>query len=721
MASVTGNFLDGFETYDVGASSDALLLSGVYAELISGGSSESVGTPAWGPRSGLQSLHVAATTFAGGAGVRKALDDSYDELMLSVAFSCSRLPQSNGYTGIVTFRDAANDPSWTLGITTTGQLVVIAGDVNGAVLATSAGPVIRAQTWQWIEIYTHFADGDCIIYVDDEDTAIINTTALAFLETTCAQFVLGRLRGGAGGGAAPDCYFDDLWARKLEVADTPDFKGDIAVATLYPNADTTTAGWEAYPRKKLGTGILDTRANNNSGVTIAQSTGFDLGSGDYTLEGFVRFDVLPTGAEAHAIFGKWVETGNLRSYQLIMCGPSLNDGQLVFRISTDGLAGSVQNLLTWPWTPQADVWYFLTVERVAGETTLYIDGIAQGLTVPDVNTYATVSAAFAIACEISSGTSPKANSRINGFSDELRITKGVYRYDGDFTPPTEPFPTNTTDDPLFADVELLAQWDNGIVDSSLNGRALTARNGAVQNTPDDGAFAYQTINNVPPRDDTFIEAQLTRASSVLAFAADPTNTQTVVLGTETYTFKTVLAVAYDVLIGATAEDSIENLVAAINNDAGEGTLYGTGTLPNDDAFAEKRPLAVLEAFAILAGTAGNAIVTTTTVTSAAWSGATLAGGADIPGPSQFELQRLPYDVTEVFAVGIFTRGYKTSAGTVKMTTAFVGPQGGETLGDEVSLSTNPTFHQDVFIEDPDGGPLSPSTIISAKVKVNRTE
>lgn len=721
MPAVTGNFLDGFETYNEGADSDALLLSGVYAELISGGASESVTAPAWGARTGLQCLSVTATTFASGAGVRRVMDDIYDEQMVSIAFSCNRLPLANDYTSIITFRDASNDPAFSLVVTSTGQLNVVAGDVNGTVLTSTPGPVIRAQTWHWIEFYVHLGDGDFILYIDDEDTAAINVTGLVFSETTAAQYVIGRLRGGSGGGAAPSCYFDDLWVRKLEVADTPDFKGDIAIATLYPNADTAEAGWTPFPRQKLGVGILDTRANNNSGVTIAQSTGFDLGSDDYTIEGFVRFDVLPVGAEAHAIFGKWVETGNLRSYQLIMCGPSLNDGQLVFRISTDGLAGSVQNLLTWPWTPLPDVWYFLTVERVAGETTLYIDGIAQGLAVPDVNTYATVSAAFAIACEISTGTTVKANSRINGFSDELRFTKGVYRYDGDFTPPTVPFPTNTTDDPLFADVQLLAQWDNGIVDSSLNGRALTARNGAVQETPNDGDFAYQTINNVPPRDDTFIEAELTRAESQLAFAANPSNTQTVVLGATTYTFKTVLAVADDVLIGATAEDSIENLIAAINQDAGEGTLYGTGTIANADAFAEKRPGAVMEAFAILAGVAGNTIATTTTVGSAAWSGATLAGGADIPDPSEFDLQRLPYDVTEVHAVGIFTRGYKTAAGTVKMITSFVGPQGGDSDGAEVSLSTNPTFHQDVFIEDPDGGPLTPSTIISAKIKVNRTE
>lgn len=722
MSAVAGHFLDGFETYGTGAASNALLLSGVYAELIGGnGSAEQVAVPAWGPRSGLQCLNVNFTTSPNGAGVRKVLDTSYAELMVSFAYSCSRLPSENGYTGIFQFRTGANVAIATLVLQSTGRLALMSGDVTGTVMVQSAAPVVRTQAWQWFELYVDLANGIFKLFVDNEDVPVIDATGLTFTASSTAQVVLLKNRGGAGGGSNPNGYMDDLWIRKLETPGLPDFKGDISVATLYTNADTDNAGWEPHYRKKLGTGIIDTRAATNACVSAAQSPDFNLGSGDFTLEGFVRFSALPTGSNIASIWSKWIETGNLRSYQLMKCGPSLNAGALVFRISTDGTAGSVQNIIAWPWEPEIDEWHFLTIERVAGETTLYIDGIAQGLASADVNTYATISAPFAIHAQMSGTSTALVNTGLNGFGDELRVTVGAYRYDGDFTPPVAPFPTTLGGDPLFANVAILGQWDNGVVDSSLHARSLTARNGAVQNTPDDGQFAFQTIDNVPPRDDTFVQASLTRASGQLIFGANPAAATAVVLGADTYTFVAALVSAYDVLIGADAEESINNLIAAINGDAGEGTIYGTGTLPNNDIFGEKRPSSVMEAYAIVAGTAGNALASTTTVASASWSAATLLGGVDIPGPSDFEFQRLPYDATEVFAVGLMTRGYKTAAGTVKMRSSLIGPQGGVSDGAETALTTNPTFHQDVFTTDPDGGPLTPSTIVSAKIRLDRTE
>lgn len=54
--------------------------------------------------------------------------------------------------------------------------------------------------------------------------------------------------------------------------------------------------------------------------------------------------------------------------------------------------------------------------------------------------------------------------------------------------------------------------------------------------------------------------------SILLLGTVPTNTNTVVIGAETYTFKTVPAAAKDVLIGASALLSIANLVAKITSE-----------------------------------------------------------------------------------------------------------------------------------------------------------
>ncbi len=83
----------------------------------------------------------------------------------------------------------------------------------------------------------------------------------------------------------------------------------------------------------------------------------------------------------------------------------------------------------------------------------------------------------------------------------------------------------------------------------------------------------------------------TKGTASIIVSANPSNLDTVTIGltgfTQVYTFKSVLASAYDVLIGATAADTAENLRrclwdgnAARSDGTGEGTLYGTGTAAN---------------------------------------------------------------------------------------------------------------------------------------------
>ena len=74
------------------------------------------------------------------------------------------------------------------------------------------------------------------------------------------------------------------------------------------------------------------------------------------------------------------------------------------------------------------------------------------------------------------------------------------------------------------------------------------------------------------------------ATAYLLFQAQPNNGDMVTVGSVTYTFKTVLVSQFDVLIGATAQGSASNFLAALTTDAGqqtnEGTLYGINTTAN---------------------------------------------------------------------------------------------------------------------------------------------
>lgn len=116
------------------------------------------------------------------------------------------------------------------------------------------------------------------------------------------------------------------------------------------------------------------------------------------------------------------------------------------------------------------------------------------------------------------------------------------------------------------------------------------------------------------------------ASGALSFNGNVVDAETVTIGATVYRYVTVLAQAYDVLIGGTASQTILNHIAAVNGAAGEGTVYGTGTVAHPSVTASSVP-GKMNVTAKVAGPAGNAIATTSTSVTATWGAATLQGGA----------------------------------------------------------------------------------------------
>ena len=123
------------------------------------------------------------------------------------------------------------------------------------------------------------------------------------------------------------------------------------------------------------------------------------------------------------------------------------------------------------------------------------------------------------------------------------------------------------------------------------------------------------------------------ASSTLSAIGNPANNDTVTVGATAYKFVTALSgAANEVLIGANSSSSLGNLAAAINGTAGAGVAYGVGTVANTSASATANTDGTLSITALTAGTAGNAIVSTTTSTVLGFSsGGTLTGGAGAAG------------------------------------------------------------------------------------------
>lgn len=647
-------------------------------------------------------------------------------ISVSMYYAVSSLPNANNVAMIAAFCDNANVIKAQLYCQSTGVLQLY--NNNGLLLASSSGPVIVAETATHLEFLLDVTGTHFKLYTGDDDL-IIDQTGLTLTGTgDTAQLRFMQ----CGNNTSFTQYFTNLIVRDNSGGKNDTIPiGDRRVAYEPVAADDIAhQGWTGEPRHRFGTGILDNRANNNSIVTAAATSSTDLGVADFTIEGSFRFYALPTGGNKAVFFGKWDEANNRRSYEWYIGGSTLENGNTVFQISTDGLAGTVVERISWPWVPDLNVWYHLAISRTSGELLFFIDGVQQGLPVADASAYFAGLALTGLGAQSNGGSSVLANSAFTGFIDEFRLTVGYARYTADFTPPVAAFPRGAIADPQWSFVQWLSGFDSGIFDESATGRALTARNNSIAITPDDGTYNFQCLNQLVPRDDTFIQASLLAAMSVLTQIALPVANKTVTVGTVgtgpavTGVYKWVAgtpANPYEVKIGVDVNSSLDNLVNAIISGPGAGTVYGTGTLVNNDVSAFRLPIEQMEVQALTPGVAGNAIATSTNDANGSWTGATLSGGADIPAYSQFSFARPPNNTTIIDSVTIVSRSFKTDSGTCKEQISFVGAGGAVLNGADVSISTVPTYQFDTFEEDPDtSGDITPTTFVSGKVRVDRT-
>jgi len=116
----------------------------------------------------------------------------------------------------------------------------------------------------------------------------------------------------------------------------------------------------------------------------------------------------------------------------------------------------------------------------------------------------------------------------------------------------------------------------------------------------------------------------------------------VTIGTTVYTLKTTLSttpdVPFEVLLGNATTNTAANLTAAINEAAGAGSTYATGTTAHPDVTAAASSDDI-DLTADVSGVAGNAIVTTDDDAEITWSGpeVALVGGIDGTVGVEFEV------------------------------------------------------------------------------------
>lgn len=704
---------DGFDHYgDSIATARLRMLDSVYAEV-----SNSCGPeyPSFGARTGVAALKVNRDS--GDGIVRRVLAATKTTVYQGFALYVPQLPAGSNAIAVAQFRSDANAVLYTLYLQPNGKLELVTGE-NSTSIAETAALAVTPSAWNYVEVRLTMGAGTGILRIVVDGVEKLNSTSL----TLSGNIGMLGFRHRTSDTLA-SFYIDDWVVNDSTGSYNTGFPGQARVATIYMRGDDADDdGWTPQTRHKFGNGILDVPGDEDA-ITCADAAPLELGSSDYTIEGFFRWRSLPAASARHVLFGKWRESTNDRSYRLYLGGASVNGGKLELEVATDGTAGTAATIMEGNFAPVVGRWYHVAVVRDSSQAVIFVDGKPLGAPAADANTYYDGAGLFCVGGQQDGATSILEDTSLDGWVEEFRLTLGVARYNlTGFTVPSAAFGRNVGEDSDFASVTLLLGFDTALIDESSYGRAVTARGGAARLAVDDAPPGdYKTMNQSVPRDDTYMEAPYTPATGVLTVSGTISNGETVTLDGVTYTFNTVLGGAGSILIGATISDSLDNLAAAINNDAGEGTLYGTGTTPSTNTSAVNRGNNQLEVTANTPGTAGNSIGSTETMANGSWTASTLTGGLDIPDPHAFTFGRLPSQTTGVQAVTLVRRSRKTDSGPSSVQSSFVTADNSTANGSDDPQTTAFVWYEDVIEEDPStSAALTPASFVGARFRIDRT-
>jgi hypothetical protein len=160
-------------------------------------------------------------------------------------------------------------------------------------------------------------------------------------------------------------------------------------------------------------------------LSLDGSSDFSFGSGDFTIEFFLRlagtgeqdiYDSRPNGSSGAT--GPRIRVGPSTDIKLAASGVTIVSGPVL----------------------SVNTWYHVAFARDSGITRLFIDGVLQG-SGADNTVYANGASRPMIG---STGALP-GDDDLNGWLDELRVSKGIARWTENFTPPAQAYSASSTD------------------------------------------------------------------------------------------------------------------------------------------------------------------------------------------------------------------------------------------------------------------------------------
>ncbi|WP_397379709.1 LamG domain-containing protein [Prosthecobacter sp.] len=151
-------------------------------------------------------------------------------------------------------------------------------------------------------------------------------------------------------------------------------------------------------------------------ITAPSSTDWNFGNGDFTVEFWIKWNAFP--AASGTIIGNYPGTWALQYRPDTSNKINWYNGSSLYSASLSLSTG---------------IWYHFAVCRSGSSLRIFVDGGQSGATATDSTNYNSTNS-------LTIGELRALGQNINGWLDDIRITKGVGRYTSNFTPPTAAFP-----------------------------------------------------------------------------------------------------------------------------------------------------------------------------------------------------------------------------------------------------------------------------------------
>jgi hypothetical protein len=207
------------------------------------------------------------------------------------------------------------------------------------------------------------------------------------------------------------------------------------------NASTTFTD-NSFPSKTItagGSAVVSTTQSNFGGSSAyfngvgaylyaSDSDDFSFGTGNFTLDFWVRFADL---TNSETFMGQYADASNS---WVIKKDTNANGNKLSLYFRSGG-SDKADYVMTNSWSGAAiDTWYHLAFVRSGTNVYIFINGTIQALT---ANTAISTNDLGNVASNLNVGVlTPAMGNWLNGYLDEVRVSKGVARWTSAFTAPT---------------------------------------------------------------------------------------------------------------------------------------------------------------------------------------------------------------------------------------------------------------------------------------------